>query len=56
MGEKLPPCLHVCRIGPSHKIMYILSGLEERKNLNIALVLYFRMKEEISNKRSGKNG
>lgn len=55
MGEKLPPCLHVCRIGPSHKIEYILSGLEEKKNLNIALALYFRMKEEIANRRSRKN-
>ena len=55
MGEKLPPCLHVCRIGPRRKIVFILSGLEKKKNLNMALVLYFKVKEEISNKISGKN-
>lgn len=31
MGEKSPPCLRVCRIGLGHKIMCILSGLEEKK-------------------------
>lgn len=52
MGEKLPPCLRVCSIRPSRTIVYVVSGLEEKKNLNIALVLYFMMKEEISNKRT----
>lgn len=47
--------LRVCRTGPSRKTVYILPGLEEKKHLNIALVLYFRMKEELSNRGRGRN-